>query len=60
VYWILLCGRKYYPDSYDVTVKMKSKLFAYISPVLELARQQQFMSAAEVMTVIASSVVNSQ
>jgi len=39
---------------------MKSKLFAYISPVLELARQQQFMSAAEVMTVIASSVVNSQ
>jgi len=56
----MLCGRRYYPDSYDVMLKMKSKLFAYISPVLELARQQQFMSAAEVMTVVTRNIVTSE
>jgi len=56
----LSVDREYYPDSYDITVKMQSKLFASISPILELARQQQFMSAAEVMALVASSIVNSQ
>ena len=55
-----VCDREYYPDSYDVTVKMQSKLFASISPILELARQQQCMSAAEVMVLVITSIINSQ
>ena len=52
--------RESYPDSYDVTLKMQSKLFVNISPILQLARQQQDMSAAEVMVLVTDKIVNSQ
>ena len=57
-----VCGHvdRDYPHSYDMQQKMKSRLFASITPVLELARQQQYESAAEVMTVVTSHIVNSQ
>ena len=47
-----------YPHCYDMEQKMK--MFAVITPVLELARLQQYESAAEVMTVVTSHIVNSQ
>ena len=56
----MLTDRDYYPDSYDVRLKMQSKLFASISPILELARQQQYMSAAEVMVLVTKIIVNSE
>ena len=52
--------REFYPDSYDVPAKMQSKLFASISPILELTRQQQFVSAAEVMTLVTDKIINSE
>ena len=55
-----LSGSEYYPDSYDVTVKMQSKLFASVSPILELARQEQHMSAARIMALVTSNIVKSQ
>ena len=64
----LVCGnegnlfviREFYPDSYDVTVKMRSKLFASISPILELVRQREYVSAAEIMVLVTEKIVNSE
>ena len=52
--------REFYPDSYDVTVKMRSKLFASISPILELVRQREYVSAAEIMVLVTEKIVNSE
>ena len=52
--------REYYPDNFDLTMKMQSKFFAYITPVLELVRQDEFLAAAEVMQHIVSIIILSQ
>jgi hypothetical protein len=56
---IVAFHREYYPDIYDVSVKMQARFFSYVTPVLELARQEEFVSAAEVMTHLALAVVTS-
>ena len=55
-----MCVDRDYLHCYDMEQKMKSRLFAVITPVIELARLQQYESAAEVMTVVTSHIVNSQ
>jgi len=54
------CCRDLYPESYDMSAKMKSKLFQSISPVLQLAREGQCKSAAEVMTLVTRNIIASQ
>jgi len=57
---VCLLLRDVYPESYDVSAKMKSKLFQSIAPMLQLARQEQYIAAAELMTLFTRSVFNSQ
>jgi len=52
--------RNVYPEGYDVTKKMQSKFFSSISPILELVRQREYVSAAEVMVLVTEKVVNSE
>ena len=40
-------------------LKMQSKFFTYITPVLELARQNEHQAAAEVMQHVANTIIQS-
>jgi hypothetical protein len=51
--------RDCYPDNYDILQKMQAKFFSYITPILELARQEEYMAAAEVMKHVATAVLTS-
>ena len=52
--------RDYYPDNYDITQKMQGKFFTHITPILELARQGEYMAAAEVMIHVATAILTSR
>lgn len=38
---------------------MQAKFFTYITPILELARQEEYTAAAEVMKHVATAVLTS-
>lgn len=50
----------FYPTTYDVAKKRKSKMYPYIGLAVELARQEELDSAADVMIKTCEVVVSSK